>query len=55
MFSVIRKTKKVDTIEYSAKGAYAHAGSEIAMENKRGSNVSGTKDAACGGMSTGIM
>ena len=45
MLSVIRKTKKVDTIEYSAKGAYAQAGSKIAMENKRGANVAGTKDA----------
>lgn len=45
MLSVIRKSKKVDTIAYSQKGAYAQAGSKIAMENSRDVDVNGTKDA----------
>lgn len=45
MLSVIRKTRKVKTIEYDQDGAYALQGYKIAMKNKRGVDVNGTSDA----------
>ena len=45
MLNVIRKTRKVRTIEYNQRGAYAQGGVKIAMGNKRGADVNGTWDA----------